>query len=690
MDVLACLAAHPGRLVPKEELLETVWGGVFVEEGALSQTIHSLRKALGDDARQPRYVQTVPKRGYRLVASVLPLAEPGQTAAAVEAAPSLPRAPEPARSPEIPARKSRRAWLLVLALAAPLLLLLLWNPGSRLRQPPEAAVPETGATRIVVLPFENLGQPEDAFFADGLTEEITKDLASLSSLQVISRTSAMLYAGVRKPLPEIGRELRVAYVLEGTVRWAEGPEGRPRVRITPQLIRVADDAHLWAESFDREVEDIFQVQAEISRRVLSQLGVTLRPEERQALQQPPTENLEAYGAYLRGLELRNQPFYSEEHVRRAASMFERALQLDPDFAIAWAELSQTHSYLAYNSDPSPGRVERARQALDRALELDPDALPVRLAQAYFTYRCLEDFAAAHRQLAATAQRFPNNAEVLQTLGFVLRRQGRLTEAVSALQRAFSLDPKTVKLVWTIAETYRALREYEQADRYYSQAVSLAPDQPSFWEDKALNRLAWTGEVAEARAVLREAPVLDHPRLLPVQFQLDFYERDYRGALSRLSPERLQEIPLQQQSWLALLSTIAYERMGDRPRALQVAAANLGALEARVARFPKEPIYRSYFAVALAQLGRKDEALAQAEQAVRQRRQDAFTGPYSVETQALVDTILGRRTEAVHRLSGLLAKPYQYSLCSAELRLNPIWDPLRGDRRFEDLLHRPED
>ena len=690
MDVLVYLAAHPERVVSKEELIEAVWCGSFVEEGALSQAIHSLRKALGDDARQPRYIQTLPKRGYRLVAPVV-LREGAEEEAALE---KVSPAPEPSTAFQPLEPRSRRV-LLFAALAAALIVaaIALWklqDRQSEAHRSLEAAAPaKAEGTRIVVLPFENLGKPEDAYFADGLTEEITKDLASLLSLQVISRTSAIQYEGAHKSATEIARELKVDYILEGTVRWATGPGGRPRVRITPQLIRAASDSHVWAEAFDRQVEDIFEVQAEISRRVIAELGIALAPGEKEPLREHPTENLAAYRAYLRGLELANQPFYSEEFLRKAVPMFERAVSLDPEFAEAWAELSKVHSYLAFNADPSPAQEERSRQALDRALALDPDLPAVRLAQVYFTYRCLEDFAAAHRQLEAAARRYPNDAEILQSLGLVLRRLGRLPEAIDAFEKAFSLNPRTVYLLWLLAESHRALREYEEADAYFGQAISMAPDEPSYWAERALNWLAWTGEPKPARQILEEASVPGNAGLIPAAFQLDLYEEKYGQALARLSPEVMKELPPQMQSRLAVLAVVARKRLGDPKGALAAAETNRATLEAKVARFPKEPFYPAYLALTLAQLGREAEALAQADKAVRQASGDAFSGPRILEIQAMVEATLGHRREAVERLARLLATPYQSPVSVADLKLNPVWIPLRDDPGFADLLGRFE-
>ncbi len=655
--------------------MEAVWSGAFVEEGALSQAIHSLRKVLGDDARQPRFIQTIPKRGYRLVAPVTSEEPPEESAA------TGPAQPEFQESPRVTERRRLLFFLwCAVGLVAIVALWLAWEHVRAKKHPSE-----TLKTRIVVLPFETLGKSEDAFFADGLTEEITKDLASLQALQVISRTSAVQYKGAKKSLPEIGRELGVDYVLEGTVSWDYGSIGKPRVRITPQLIRVGDDVQVWSKSFERQVRSIFEVQTEISRQVLGQLGITLLPEEKPTLRPPPTKSLEAYQAYLRGLEFKNQPFYSEEDLRKALPMFERAVRIDPTFAIAWAELSQAHSYLAFNADPSPSEVERSRQAMEQAVALGPNLPAVRLAQAYFTYRCLQNFEIAFQQISTAARLYPNDPEILQALGLVLRRRGHFAEAIEAFLRAHALDPRTVKLVWMLAETHRALREYEQADNYFNQAISVVPDVPAFWEERALNRLAWTGDLEAAQAAIAEVPMPEHPKLVPINFQIDLYQRKYVWALARLSPKKMQDLAPQIQSRINTLAALAREQSGDHNGALAEAEENRITLEARVARYPREPFYRGYLAVALAQLGQEAEALAQAELAVQLRHSDAFTGPRMIEIQVMVEVILGRRHEAVSQLARLLATPYQSSLTVSDLRLNPVWDSLRDDSGFKELI-----
>lgn len=670
MDVLVYLAAEPGRVVSKEELLGAVWGGTFVEEGALTQVVHFLRKALGDDARQPRYIQTIPKRGYRLVSPVAPREMPSPVPA--PNVPSVPAVPVPA----LPRRRSSLLLAVAIGLAT---VVILWQTLDH-----REAVAVQGKPRIVVLPFRNLGETQDRYFASGLTEEITNDLASLNSIHVISQTSAIRYERNRKSLSQIGEELKVDFVLEGTVGWGRGAGNEPRVRIEPRLFRVAVGDHVQPDPYERGVKDIFEVKAEISLWVLDQLGIApLR--DQQPLRKPPTEHLDAYQAYRRGMEIRNQPSYSEEHIRRAIPMFERAVELDPRFAAAWAELSQSQSYLAFNADPSPAQLERALQPLRRALEIDQGHPDVRLAEAYFNYRCLGKYEIAEKQLLDASRLYPNDPRFLEPLAYVLRRRGRLKEAIEKLERASSLDPLAAGLILAIGETYRALRDYEQAALYYDRATSMAPDQIPYWEEKALNQLAWTGDVDKARQILDESPVQGRPELMPVQFLLDFYEREYERALGRITPESLRTLELLTDSRIRTLAAIARERLGDARGARTAAEENHAILAARVARFPIDPFHRGYLAVTLAQLGRKDEAVAEMQKALQVFPDDLFSGPRTVEIQAMMEATLGHRRKAIDLISRLLATPYQSPISATDLRLNPVWAPLQDDGDFKALL-----
>lgn len=678
MDVLVHLAANPDRVVSKEELLTEVWGGAFVEEGALAQAIHSLRKALGDDARQPRFIQTVPKRGYRLVAGVEPVRGLAEEEI-VETYSVL--APEVSPQPSI-ARPWRAPLFQVVAVIAVILVLwMIWVERGSAKQAEQEA---NGGIRIIVLPFKSLGEPEDPSFAAGLTEEITANLTLIPTMLVIPGRNALGDKGVAKPLSEIREELKVDYVLMGTVDWrVRGGQ----VRVRPQLVRMTDETIVFGDPFEVSRGNLFKAQQEISRAVIATLDITLTPEQSRKVGERSSKDSVAYRMYFHGLVLKDQPYYSPIHLQEAARLFQQAVKRDPAFAEAWAELSQVYSYLAFNTERTTEQKQQARDAMERAIALRPDLLASRLAQAYFSYRCLDDYGLALAQATAAAQVAPNSPKVLELRGLLLRRLGRLPEAIDVLKRASALNPRTAALVWTIAETYRAVRDHEQADTYFGKAIALAPDVPFNYEQRALNRLSWTGNTREARSILQNSPVAGSPQLEFVAFHLDLDERKYRQALARLSSLSLHELPMADQSRLNTFAAIAHDRIGDHGGALALAGTNMSDLRMRTEKYPRNPIYRAYLAVALAQLGRREEALDEAAYAVRQGRYDAFSAPRLIEIQSIVDVILGRRREAITRLAGLLSTSYRAAICTSELKLEPMWDPLRRDQDFVELIER---
>ncbi len=367
--------------------------------------------------------------------------------------------------------------ILAVLIAAVIGLLVILPPEAlferRSEEPAEAPLP-----RIVILPFENLGSPDDDYFADGMTEEITARIASVQGLQVISRTSAVRYAGTDKSIQEMGEELGVGYVLEGTIRWARG-EGASRIRITPQLIRVEDDTHLWAETYDRVLDDVFEVQSEIAQKVTAELGIKLGGGEKGLLGSKPTDNLEAYQAYLRGRYWATRPHFTYENWERRMQAFQQAVELDPDFALAHAELARGHALVRYfRHDLTPGRLEAADAAAARALELAPGDPYVHLDLGYYRlwgYRdidgALEEFERASRELAG-------NADVLGSMGDLYYVQGRWEEALDAYRSGIELSPRDADLISNVAWVLDTLRRYPEALAASDQAISLAPD--AFW------------------------------------------------------------------------------------------------------------------------------------------------------------------------------------------------------------------
>ena len=395
-----------------------------------------------------------------------------------------------------------RRWphILAVAIAAIIGLLVILPPEAlfegRADEPIQAPL-----SRIVVLPFENLGAAEDAYFAEGMTEEITARLASVSGIQVISRTSARLYEQTDKSIPEIGAELRVGYVLEGTVRWARTEGGASQIRITPQLIRVDDDTHLWAETYDRVLEDIFDVQSEIAQKVTHELGIALGGEEKDAFGARPTENLEAYQAYLRGRYWASRPHFTYENWERWMQAFQRAVELDPEFALAHAELARGHALTRYfRHDLTPERLEAADAAAAKALNLAPGDPHVHLDLGYYRLWGHRDIDGALAEFEKASGELASGAEVLEAMGDLYIVQGRWEEALESFQRGFELSPRDANLISSSAFTLISLHRYPEALAASDQAINLAPD--AFWPYfyKSLTLWGWHGDASESRPV----------------------------------------------------------------------------------------------------------------------------------------------------------------------------------------------
>jgi len=548
--------------------------------------------------------------------------------------------------------------------------------------PPAQATPSAERKMLVVIPFENLGAPEDAYFGAGMTEEITTRLGRVGRLGVISRNSASRYAGTEKTIRQIGDELGVGFVLEGTVRWARQDEGQGRVRITPQLIRVDDDTQLWAESYDRLLDDIFAVQSEIAEQVVGQLGVALLPDEQQALETRPTENMEAYQAYLRGLERHSSPDHWRDP-RPEAQMFERAVALDPAFGAAHALLSEAHSALYfYGKDLRPERLASARTAAERALELDPDSPSAHRALGHYYYWGLRDYKRALEEFGLAARFLPNDSEIILSVAAVHRRQGRWEEAVAGFKKALDLDPRNANIAYNLASTYRRLRRYEEAVRYHEQSISLAPDQVSAYTAKAAAYRSWNGSLEKARATLERIPIPDPDGFQRAWYVQELIERNFQAALDRIA-----DAP----DWLgpstpkSLLQCVVHTVWNQPQQAQPYCETARPSLEKLVKESPNDRVRRYNLASAYAALGRKAEAIREAEKAVELLpvSKDAYWGTQGLVNTAQVHAWVGEHDAAIDRLEHLLSIPSGSSIWN--LRLEPRWDSLRDHPRFEKLV-----
>jgi len=559
------------------------------------------------------------------------------------------------------------------------------------RSPPIEETQEASIPRIVVLPFENLGSPDDEYFADGITEELISRLAAVSGVQVISRTSAMYYKDRRLPVRQIGEELDVGYVLEGTIRWDRSGEGYGRVRITPQLIKVDDDSHLWGDRYDRVLEDIFTVQTDIAEQVIAELQASLFEPEQRAIEARPTDNMEAYQAYLLGAQYR-WGSADERHQRLAVEMFERAVRLDPEFALAHAMLSEAHSRMYHQRyDFTAERLEMARTSAERAMELQPGIPEGHRALGSYYYHGSRDYGRALEQLAIAAEALPNDADLWSSIFAVYRRQGRWDEALEALGKLQRVDPQGYIATVEAAITYSAMREFDKAEQEMRRAISIAPDRAeAYWEAGAWNYMRWDGSTKRARSVLASAPSLDSPEIEYASLLLDLFDRKSELVFGRLEDLSIDVFDLQ--FWYAprhLLECMCLSDMGERQRALAACSSAIEFMEGEIRSRPHD--YRVYSALgqAFALLGRNEEAVHAGQHAVELMgtSTDALDGAFQEIELAKIYTRVGESDKALDLIERLLSIPCDFSV--GLLRLDPAWDPLRDRPRFQALLEEYE-
>jgi non-specific serine/threonine protein kinase len=533
----------------------------------------------------------------------------------------------------------------------------------------------TDPVKLAVLPFENLGAPEDEYFADGITDEITSRLAVSPRLRVTSRTSVKQFKNTDKGLPEIGEERGVDYILEGTIRWDKAG-AIERVRITPQLINVSDDFHLWAENYEREIEDIFAVQADIASQIAEALDITLLASERQTLEAKPTENLDAYWAYLRGLDLVGRR--GEEDVRLGIQMFERAVELDPEFAVVYTALSQAHSLMFhFGRDRTEGRLSLARAAVDKAVKLQPELPEAHLALAFYYYYGYKDYERALEELAIAERGLPNDSRIIEATAWIWRRQGKFEAALDRMKKAFELSPLNFWLPTEMAGTCARLRRYTEAAGYFDQAISLAPDRQGAYGGKVFIYLVCLGDTMRARDVLEKMPGEGKRQWLSVWW----IERNYEAILDFTSSVSEPSVTL------SLLAARAHRRMGEPELAYASYDSARAILERELQARPADHFDRSALGKAYAGLGRKEEAIREGIQAVELSpvSKDAYSGPTPVLELAVIHTMVGEYDAALDGIEYLLSIPYWLSVHN--LRINPTWDPLREHPRFEELLEK---
>jgi serine/threonine-protein kinase len=550
-------------------------------------------------------------------------------------------------------------------------------------------IPASGPT-LAVLPFENVGAADDAYFAVGVSDELASRLTSVAGVRVMSPGSTRQYRNTTKPRNQIGRELGADYLLDGHVRWDRSDSAARRVRVTVELVRTRDGSSVWADHYDARTEDLFNVEGQIGERVASALEIALGARERQTISARPTENFEAYSYFLRGEALRTAEEDALNNSPRAIEMFERAVKLDPKFALAYARLSATHANIYWaNTDRTSKRLALVRAAADSALRIDPDLPEGHFALGLYYYWGFRDYDRALPEFSAAIERQPGSSEFLAARAAVLRRRGRLAESAANFARAAELDPRSPQLAFFVGTTYGSYREYLEAVKYLDRAIALSPRWVGVYADRATFLMAWHGDLAAARRSLHDVTalpdigkIIDRLRFQAALF-IGYSARD-SAAIRSLTVDVFRGDTAYFMVWRADWA----RRQGDPARARAFADSARTILERRVAADPNEPGVRMDLASAYALLGRKGDALREAARAtgILPVSRDAVDGPDLQEDYAFVEMLCGDADAAVRRLAYLLSIPSDISV--NVLRVDPTWDPLRGNPGFQRLVAAP--
>jgi TolB-like protein/Flp pilus assembly protein TadD len=541
---------------------------------------------------------------------------------------------------------------------------------------------------IAVLPFENLSdEKENAYFADGIQDDILTNLSKIGDLKVISRTSVMSYRGKAPNVRDIGKALGVSTILEGSVRRAGN-----RVRVNVQLIDATTDEHLWASDYDRDLTDVFAIQTDLAQKIANELQAKLSPTEKSQIESKPTQNGEAYLAYVRAHDLQSSSYEDLAKLKEGEETYERAITLDPNFALAFARYSQLESWIVHSFERTPTRREKARSLAVRAAQLQPQLPEAHLALGFVYYYVDNNFDAAAGEFEIAQRGLPNESEVYLALGAIERRQGKWTESNASLEKAVSLNPNDTWSMQNLAINYEMQRKWDASNKILDRALAITPTAFGLMEIKCKVALEERGDLSLADKFLNN---VDLSQLSPEiqgqiatgRAQMFILQRKFGEAVGVV--EKLPD---------AMLTTHPgslcgkYTIIGAAKKAIGDEAGARGALEKAkrlaeddIKQTPDDASAHAGLAEALAWLGQKEAALAEIKRAqeLLPESKDAFEGPGITETVAKIHAIFGDAASAVPLLDGLLQRPSTVTV--AVLKLNPIWDPIRKDPRFQALI-----
>ncbi len=546
---------------------------------------------------------------------------------------------------------------------------------------------------IAVLPFENLSsEKENAYFAEGIQDEILTRLSKIADLKVISRNSTQHYASAPENLREIAKQLGVAHILEGSVQ-----KSADAVRVNVQLIKAANDSHLWSDTFDRKLTDIFSVESEVAKKIADQLRAKLSGQEKEVIAEKPTDNPQAYDAYLRGLAYTLKTGFTPATSLGAQKSLKEAVRLDPKFALAWALLSYVDAsgYLTQSLQPTVALREEARQAAETALTLQPNLGEAVLAKGFYHYACLKDYNTAVKYLERAYELLPNNSRIPQALAYVERRRGNWNKSEVSFNEAEKLDPRNVNLLSQHARSYVCLRRFPEALAKLEQILNITPDD--------IDTVVLKARIAQAEGDLPRASALLAPLRLGADYVNALETQVYQAILeSRPAPviAQLKEILAKPDQalgyyngelrfWLGWAQEVA----GDRAAARETWSQARRELEPFLKEQPENFILMGDLALTNMGLGDNAAALTLTERAIAMIpiKKDALTGPRPLDILARVAARIGDPDRSISTLEKLLSIPYEAPLAAnppltpALLRLDPMFEPLRKDPRFQKLV-----
>jgi TolB-like protein/Flp pilus assembly protein TadD len=533
---------------------------------------------------------------------------------------------------------------------------------------------------IAVLPFENLSdEKENAYFADGIQDDVLTNLSKIGDLKVISRTSVMPYRGKTSNVREIGKALGVGTILEGSVRRIGN-----RVRVNVQLINAANDEHMWAEDYDRDLTDVFAIQTDLAQKIARELQAKLSPSEKAQIERKPTQNGEAYLAFVQAHDLFTRPDKFRANTEQAEQLFEKATRLDPDFAGAFAGLAWVEDWMYHSYDPTPARREKARAAAEAAIRLQPDLPEAHLALGFYYYYCERNYQEALNEFAIAKRSLPNSADVYMAIGAIERRQGKWAQSTANLEKAVSLSPKDAWVLQNLAHNYRANKNFETADKIFDRAIEAAPNSLNARAEKAMLAVDWKGDLSMMEKVFAQVPPgVDPDGLITfARVQLLMLQRKFPEALVVLKqlPQSVSHDKPRES-----LEGELYIFLNDKEKARSAFDRARLVAEQMVRESPDDAGRHAQLGLILAGLDRKEEAVLEGRRAIEllPESEDAFDGPNATLTLAKIYTWTNEPDQALQLLDHSLNTPNGVTVSA--LKLDPIWDPLRSDPRFQALI-----